>query len=69
MQQQRLLFREGQLVYLRARVVRRANDKTFGQLELEPIDRFAQPTVPGKYLYADAKELITLDDARRMVQK
>lgn len=56
-------------MYLRARVTRRASDKTFGQWELEPIDRFAQPTVPGKYLYADAKELITLDDARRMVQK
>lgn len=56
-------------MYLRARVTRRASDKTFGMWELEPIDRFAQPTVQGKYLYADAKELITLDDARRMVQK
>lgn len=64
-----LPFREGQVVYLRARVTRRASDKTFGQWEIEPIDRFTQPTVPGKYLYADSKELITIDDARRMVQK
>lgn len=64
-----LPFREGQIVYLRARVVRKANDKTFGQLEIEPLDRFAQPTTPGKYLYVDPKELITLEDARRMVQK
>lgn len=56
-------------MYLRARVTRRASDKTFGQWEIEPIDRFMQPTVPGKYLYADSKELITIDDARRMVQK
>ena len=64
-----LPFREGQIVYVRARVKRKASDKTFGQWEIEPIDRFAQPTSDGKYLYADSKELITIEDARRMVQK
>ena len=64
-----LPFREGQVVYIRARVTRRANDKTFGMWEVEPVDRFLNPTVPGKYLYADPKELISQDDAKRMVQK
>lgn len=56
---------KGQVVYVRARYVRKTSDKSgFGHHEVEALDKFGQPT--GRYLYADDSEVTTQEEIERV---
>lgn len=61
-------LRPGEVAYIRVRIIERVNDKDFGQYRVEPVSKFTEPTRPGMYTYINRDEIITLDEARRIVK-
>ena len=56
------------MCYIRVRVIARVNDKEFGQFAVEPVNRFQVPSRPGMYTYMNRDEIITIEEARRIVK-
>jgi hypothetical protein len=58
----------GDVCYIRVRVIARVDDKEFGQFTVEPVNRFQVPSRPGMYTYMNRDEIITIEEARRIVK-
>lgn len=60
--------RPGDIAYVRVRVIGQVKANGFGEIAVEPIDKFTQQSRPGMYMYVEDKEVITLEEARRLVK-
>lgn len=70
-------LKPGEYVYLRCRVLDRKlegpptgqlAEEVFGEYQLEPISRTGVGVMPGKFVYAFREEMITTEEAKRMVR-
>lgn len=61
-------LKEGEVAYIRVRIVKRTGDKGFGDYEVQPVTKHRTPTTSGRYLYVDRDELVTVEEAKGLVR-
>lgn len=61
-------IRTGEVAYIGVRVVRKSNDE-FGEYEVVPLNiSTAIPLRQGRYLYVHRDEMVTVEDARTLIE-
>jgi len=58
------MLKPGDFAFIRVRLIRKSDE----EWEVEPITKFGSPVVPGKYTYAEPREIVTVSEAKKAMR-